>query len=32
LRRCIGGGIIGLPLIGVGPSFKAAKTKSVAGR
>jgi hypothetical protein len=29
LRRCIGGGIIGLPLIGVGPSFKADKTKNV---
>jgi hypothetical protein len=32
LRRCIGGGIIGLALIGAGPSFKANKTKSVAGR
>jgi hypothetical protein len=28
----MGGGIIGLPLIGAGPSLKANKTKSVAGR
>jgi hypothetical protein len=32
LRRCTCGGIIGLPLFDVGPSFQVFKTKKVAGR
>jgi hypothetical protein len=32
LRRCTCGGIIALPMFGVGPSFKVFKTKKVAGR